>query len=119
MAHTPASLGYRLTFADGTVLALSGDTDVCDGALSIARGADHAVLEASFPEAHAVRGHLTPERAASIAAEAGARHLILSHFYPEVDVEQARAAARARFAGRLTIAEDGLRVALRPVGAAA
>lgn len=117
--HSPASLAYRLTIGGGTaeefVVALSGDTDVCDGAVEVARGADCYVLEAALPDDAKVDGHLTPRLAAGIGAEARCRHLVLTHFYPEVDVEDARRVAREIFAGRVTIAEDGLRIPLRAV----
>lgn len=48
--HTPASLAYLFRFENGASLAISGDTDVCDGAVEVARDADHYVLEAALPE---------------------------------------------------------------------
>jgi len=117
--HSPASLAYRVRIPspDGSpfILALSGDTDVCPGAVEVARGADAYVLEAAFPDESPVEGHLTPRSAARIAAEAGCHHLILTHFYPPVDVEVARQRVGEIFTGRVTIAEDGLRIPLRAV----
>ncbi len=118
--HSPASLAYRFTLGPGDgedrfVLAISGDTDVCDGAVDVARGADCYVLEAAYADGSTARGHLTPRKAAEIAARAGCRRLVLTHFYPEVDVEDARRVAREFFGARVTIAEDGLRIPLRTV----
>ncbi len=110
--HSAASLAYRLSLPSGVTIAFSGDTDECDGAVEVARGVDHYVLEAALPDDQPVEGHLTPTRAARIAARAECRHLILTHFYPPVDVEAARRAAKAVFGPRVTIAEDGLRVPL-------
>ncbi|MBI4880134.1 MAG: MBL fold metallo-hydrolase [Planctomycetes bacterium] len=112
MKHDRASLGYRFELTGGVVLALSGDTDECAGALALGAGADHYVLEASLPDSMYAAGHLTPERAARLAAQCGCRHLILTHFYPPVDVDEARRAAQALFRGRVTIAEDGMRIGL-------
>jgi ribonuclease BN (tRNA processing enzyme) len=112
MNHSPASLGYRLTLSNGVSVAFSGDTAECDGAVEVARDVDHYVLEAALPDDQPVEGHLTPSRAARVAARARCRHLILTHFYPPVDVEAARRTALAEFSGRVTIAEDGLRVPL-------
>ncbi|NIP81592.1 MAG: hypothetical protein GWM90_21205, partial [Gemmatimonadetes bacterium] len=67
------------------MLALSGDTGVCDGVVAAARDADLFVCEASFPEGRGRRGHLVPSEAGMLAAQAGARRLLLSHFYPQCD----------------------------------
>lgn len=117
MAHTPASLGYRLSTRNGSSVAFSGDTEPCDGALEIGRDTDHYLIEAAMPDDQPVQGHLTPRLAAELVQRSGARHLILTHFYPPVDVEMARAVAKQCFAGPVTIAEDGLRVQLEEVTA--
>lgn len=114
--HSPASLAYRLSFGPVT-LALSGDTDECAAAVEVAREADHYLLEAAMPDDRAMPGHLTPTRAARIARDAACGHLVLTHFYPQVDVELARRQAAAVFGGRITIAEDGLRIPLTTTAA--
>jgi ribonuclease Z len=74
----------------GQVFAFIMDTRLCDGALALAEGADLLVCESTFLERDAdlaaAYGHLTAGQAAQIAAEAGARRLILTHFsqrYPD------------------------------------
>jgi ribonuclease Z len=68
----------------GQRFAFVMDTRLCDAAFTLADGADLLVCEATFlagDEAMAVRyGHLTAAQAGRIAAEAGARRLVLTHF---------------------------------------
>jgi ribonuclease Z len=68
----------------GQVFAFVMDTRVCDGARELAEGADLLVCEATFlrgEERLAENyGHLTAAQAATIAAGAGARRLVLTHF---------------------------------------
>jgi ribonuclease BN (tRNA processing enzyme) len=51
--------------------------------------------------------HLTPEQAGELAKTAGAKQLVLTHFYPPVETsDPARVAAKV-FKGRVTAANDG------------
>jgi ribonuclease Z len=77
----------------GQSFAFVMDTAWCDAALELAAGADLVVCEATFlsTEKHlaAKYGHLTAREAGRLAAQAGARRLVLSHFsqrYPDVQV---------------------------------
>ncbi|AJC58433.1 ribonuclease Z [Streptomyces sp. 769] len=102
----------------GQSFAFVMDTRLCDGVHALAAGVDMLVIESTFldedvqlAEEH---GHLTAGQAARVAADAGVRHLVLTHFsqrYADpADFErQARAAG---FGGELTIATDLLRVPL-------
>lgn len=110
--HTAQSLGYRVRGAAG-VAAFSGDADTCDELVDLARDADVFVCDTATPDGQKLDGHLTPGLAADYAARAGARHLVLTHFYPECARHDLVAAARTRFAGDVTAATDLLRL---PVG---
>ncbi|WP_044375236.1 ribonuclease Z [Streptomyces noursei] len=102
----------------GQSFAFVMDTRLCDGVHALAAGVDMLVIESTFldediqlAEEH---GHLTAGQAARVAADAGVRHLVLTHFSqryadPEQFERQARAAG---FTGELTIAKDLLRVPL-------
>ncbi len=75
----------------GQSFAFIMDTAWCDGALELAAGADLVVCEATFLDEDEDRaehyGHLTARQAGRLAAAAGARRLVLSHFsrrYPDV-----------------------------------
>lgn len=109
--HTAESLAYRLT-AGARSVAISGDADVCGGLVEVARDADLFVCESAFPDDHRTQGHLTPSLAAEAATHAQARHLCLTHFYPECEGHDLRAQARAHYQGPLTLATDLLRFEL-------
>jgi len=109
--HTARSLGYRLSTAAGTI-ALSGDADECEELVELAAGADLFVCDAAAPDGAKLEGHLTPGLAAAYAERAGARTLVLTHFYPECEGHDLRAMAQRRFRGRVVLAEDLLRLAV-------
>ena len=82
----------------GQSFAFVMDTAWCDGALELAAGVDLLVCETTFlsSEQHLATkyGHLTAREAGRIAARAGARRLVLTHFserYGEVDAFAAEA----------------------------
>jgi len=103
--HTEGSLAYRVE-AEGRSLVYSGDTDVSDSLVDLARGADLLVLESANP--FKVQGHLTPAEAGRLAAQAGVARLLLTHFYPPCDAVDVAALAAKEFAGEILRAEDGL-----------
>lgn len=81
------------------------------GALTLMRGADWVVYDAQFTardyEAKFHHGHSTPDQAAALALEAGAKHLLLFHHAPERSddqVDMMLAACRAH------VARQGLQV---------
>lgn len=68
----------------GQTMAFIMDTRLCDAALELAEGVDLLVCESTFLEAEAdlaqAYGHLTAAQAAHLAAAAGARRLVLTHY---------------------------------------
>lgn len=112
--HTAQSLGYRVTTAAGSV-AFSGDADTCDELVDLARGVDLFVCDCAMPDAEKIEGHLTPALAAGYAERAGARRLLLTHFYPACDGHDLAAAAAAHYRGCVILAED---LMVLPIGAA-
>ena len=104
--HTAQSLGFRFTAPSGAAAAFSGDADECDELVELARQVDLFVCDAAFPDALRQEGHLTPGLAGRHAARAGARTLLLTHFYPECDGIDVVAEARATFAGEVVAAID-------------
>ena len=104
--HIPGSVGFRITGPRGEILAYSGDAASCPGLLELARAVDLALFEASFPETEACAGHLSAAGAAEAAAHAGARYLLLTHFYPEWGDRDPAAEAAEIFGPKVTAATD-------------
>ncbi len=85
------------------------DTGYCDGLVETARGADLLLCESSLYDEYRGRipGHLTAGEAGTIAARAGARHLVLTHLPHFGDHERLLRQARKKFGGRVELAESG------------
>lgn len=95
------------------------DTAWCDGALELAGGADMLLCESTFlsSEEHLAEeyGHLTARQAGRLAAEAGVRLLVLTHFSPRYGGEQVFAdEAALEFDGEILLASDLDRIPVPP-----
>lgn len=110
--HTPGSLAYRVDTPDGVSVVFSGDTDYSRELVELARGADLLVCECAAPEGYKVQGHLTPSEAGRMAQEAGARRLLLTHFYPVCDEHDLLTPCKESFSGPVVLAEDLMRLVL-------
>ncbi len=84
LVHADPVLGFRLK-VDGKVVTYCTDTGFCPDALKLARGADALITEcAHLPgETNPHWPHFNPETATRLAAEAGAKRLIMTHFSAE------------------------------------
>jgi ribonuclease Z len=105
----------------GQSFAFIMDTRLCDAAFALADGADMVVCESTFAEAEAALareyGHLTAGQAGRIAAESGARTLVLTHFsqrYDSADSQRLAAEAAMAFGGEVVLAHDLDRIPLAP-----
>jgi ribonuclease Z len=97
----------------GQRFAFIMDTRLCDAAFALADGADMVVCESTFAETEAALareyGHLTAGQAGRIAAESGARLLVLTHFsqrYDSSDGQRLAGEAAAAFGGEIVLARD-------------
>jgi len=81
LVHAAPSLGYRFDL-DGKIVAYCPDTGICDSAVRLARNADLLIAECSHlpGERSPTWPHLNPQDAVTIARQAGARRLALTHF---------------------------------------
>jgi ribonuclease BN (tRNA processing enzyme) len=114
VVHTESSIGYRIEVPGGISVAYSGDTDFCDGLVKLAREVDLFICECSVPDGMKVPGHLIPSEAGEAATRAGAKRLVLTHFYPECDRADIEAQCRKTWQGPLTLAEDLMRIEISP-----
>ena len=97
----------------GQRFAFIMDTRLCDAAFALADQADMLVCESTFADTEAALaqeyGHLTASQAGRIAAEAGARLLVLTHFsqrYDEAGGQRLAGEAASTFGGEVVLARD-------------
>lgn len=112
LLHSGLTLGYRIGI-DGKVIAYCPDTGYCENAVALGRDADLLITECAYKSGQEVENwpHLNPETAARIAAEAGARKLVLTHFaadhYLSLDERRvSEKAAQAIFPNTLAAVDD-------------
>lgn len=93
------------------VLGYSADTGPCDELRLVAENADLFVCEASLPESYQGGegwGHMKAGDAGRLAAEAGAKQLLLTHMWDEYMPEESIAAATAAFGHPVQRAHEGM-----------
>lgn len=119
LPHFVPNAGLRLT-ATGLTVAYTGDTGPSPALAELGREADLYVMEASdrdqqrgVPPATAQpKLHLDSHDAGAAAQAAGARRVLLMHFWPGNDREASRARAGEVFDGEVLLADEGLGVPL-------
>jgi ribonuclease Z len=132
--HAPVepAVGYRFDYK-GRSIVISGDTTKVPSVVAISKGVDILLHEALQPKlvgllgdaftdkkmdnlAHVMRDiltyHTTPEEAAQVANEAGAKQLIFNHIVPPMPVRFGYPAfvgdAAQFYKGPMTVGEDGM-----------
>ena len=116
--HGPVpSLAYRFDFGDIGVV-ISGDQNLStDGFIQFAADADVLVMPFAIPEdaGRVARNlHATPSAIGKAAAQAGAEHLVLSHFMARSlrNLDAQLEHVRSHYKGPVTLAEDLACIAL-------
>lgn len=104
--HSDESLAYAVRHA-GRRLVYTGDTGPSPELAAWSAGCDLLLAECSLPEDRAMAVHLTPSQAGALARDAGAKSLVLTHFYPPVEAVQPARGAGGVFAGPVAAARDG------------
>ena len=110
--HSRRSLSLRLETPNGHSLVYSGDTGYSEDLVELARGCDTLLIECSYPSDRPVEAHLTPRQVGEIAAAAGCRRVVLTHFYPLFENEDPAETVRQFFSGEVISGEDFLRLPL-------
>jgi ribonuclease BN (tRNA processing enzyme) len=119
LPHYLPNAGVRLS-GPGLTLAYTGDTGADPALAELGRDADLYIVDATDrwqrPDGPAVSHgpslNLTAREAGEAAAAAGARRLLLTHFWPDNDREASRTAAAAAFGGEILLAAEGLELPL-------
>jgi ribonuclease BN (tRNA processing enzyme) len=125
--HPPIEQAYAYRFdAKDRSVVISGDTAYSTALAGFAKGADVLVHEVlylpgveslikSVPNAarlreHLLASHTLPEDVGKVAAQAGVKTLVLSHFVPGSDPsitdDQWAEGARKHFSGRIVVGKD-------------
>lgn len=114
LPHYVPNAGVRLE-ADGVALAYTGDTGPDPLLAELGRDADLYIVEATDRDGETrqrPRKLLTAAEAGYWASQAGARRLMLTHFWPGNDRDAARSAAVSAFRGEVLLADEDLVVPL-------
>jgi ribonuclease BN (tRNA processing enzyme) len=111
LLHASPCMGYRVEL-DGKIIAYCPDTGVCENAVKLAQDADLLITECSHKpgERNPEWPHLTPQDAADIARQAGAKRLALTHFdagrYMTIQERQDAAKSVRIFEGMIVTQDD-------------
>jgi ribonuclease BN (tRNA processing enzyme) len=112
VTHGPVpALAYRAELG-GRSIVFSGDLNGDDAQfIDFARNADLLIMDHAVPENAgriAANLHALPSEIGDIARQAGVKHLVLSHLMPrsERTLDSNLEIIQARYAGRVTVAED-------------
>jgi len=115
LTHADPVMGLRLELGRKSVTYVT-DTGYCPNALELARGADLLITECAHAPGETNPGwpHFNPETAGRLAAEAGAKKFVMTHFsaerYHRADLRaRALKIARSVYPGARA-AKDGLEV---------
>jgi ribonuclease BN (tRNA processing enzyme) len=104
--HTAESVAYSVV--QGTTrLVFTGDTGYDEALADWATGCNLLLAECSLPDTLAIREHLTPRQAGALASRAQAQRLVLTHFYPPVEMVDIIAEVAELYAGPVVLATDG------------
>lgn len=100
----------RIEMPDGT-LAYTADTGWDEALIPFLRDADVLIIEATLPDDAAAaerEGHLTVSEAGRLAALAGVRQVVITHYWASDDFRRQLSAAAREFGKPLEIARPGL-----------
>lgn len=104
VVHLIPTIGVRIEFLSGRVVAYSCDTEPCDNVLRLALHADVLLQESAGQS----KGHTSAAQAGTLASQAGVKRLVLIHYDGRLGENPLLAEARATFGGEINLAKDGL-----------
>src|SRR5690606_30972402 len=108
VVHPVPAVAVRLD-AGGRSMVYSGDTAFCDDLIELARVCDLFVCEATTARDDVDDGTGDAVEAATMAAEAGVGHLVLTHVLAGEDPDELRRLATTVFDGPVDVPRSGRR----------
>jgi len=105
--HTNVSLAVRID-QGGRSICYTGDTAYSDEVAAFFSGADLMISECSFEEPRSGVRHLSVGEASTMAQQAQAARLVVTHFYFEVDEVDLASKLRLGYSGEILIGRDGM-----------
>lgn len=113
VSHTAESVAYCICERDRRLI-YTGDVrfDASIAQWPDIVECDLLLTECSLPDALAVKDHLTPSQAGQLAALVRTKQLVLTHFYPPVELVDIAGEVRAHYAGPVALATDGWSIEL-------
>jgi ribonuclease BN (tRNA processing enzyme) len=112
--HYIEAYAMRVRSRAGTIV-FSSDTAPEKRVVDLAQNADVFLCEAGLGPAaqeHGRRGHCNAKEAGAMAAHAAAKHLLLTHYPSSARASELKHAAQSEFSGKITVADDGMEIAL-------
>lgn len=112
--HDVPCCAVRLSSEDGKTLVYSGDTGYYQSLIDFTRNADVLLIESSFYDWQKGKmgGHLTAGEAGEIAALAGVRQLVLTHFPHYGDLQQLAEEAARQYDGQIHLAYGDMKITM-------
>ena len=109
--HPVPAYAARFENGDGRALVYTGDTNTCPAMADFAKNCDLLLADGCFARAQwsAEKPHLSAFLAAEMAAQAGAKALLLTHFTPGYDADTLLREARLAYPAA-QLAQMGLTV---------
>jgi len=105
--HVETTLAVRVD-GGGRSVGYSADTGTGWRLSALGEGLHLALCEATFlADKEGAIPHLSARQAGQLARDAGVERLVITHIWPRVDRELARAEASATFGGDVTVAAIG------------
>jgi ribonuclease BN (tRNA processing enzyme) len=106
MRHPVEDYAIKAVDDNGKACLYTGDTGICDALTDFVEGVHTMLCDCTYVDNPDENKHLSAGQAAEIAEKAGVRHLILTHFNPELNPrDYAIVAERILRRGRVTKSE--------------
>jgi len=107
--HISESVAFRFEENNSSVV-FSGDTDLSESLVELAKEATLFLLECSFPDTMKIKGHLIPKEVARLANLSKPKKLVLCHFYPPCDRTDILESVKRFYRGKVVLGRDGMKV---------